>query len=479
MATSSEAIPDRGAGGRRVAVERLDRGSLSTTEVIAATLANIAPALGFYFSFTLIVGEGGLGSPLVIIAAAVAIGLVGNSVAQFAKHRPSTGSFVTFIGAGFGPYAAIVTSVFLTIGYAIGFGAIVGISGGWSHVVIQKYLSIDVPWQLLTAILTLGALALMTLGANISTKWAAISFGAEMLLLLVVSVALLIEHSSDISLKPFSPGSITSLSGFGLAFPLAVYLFVGWENSAAMAEEAKDPRRAVGLAVFSSTAIMGVTYVLLTFATLVAFGQNVKGATSDSVPFVSAADSVLGVFAVLAYLAGVTSILGCLIGAANAQARIIFNSAREGMLPSWLGAVHPTRRTPAHSLTAYCLVTLAIVYAFGWNTDPFVFFGEIATLGTIPLAFVYLATNLALVAFAKRHLPRANPLTHYVLPVLGVAAIGYPLYQIIKPGQPAPFNRYPLVALGLFIFALVYAAVLYRRDATLGERIGSVVADQD
>lgn len=455
---------------------RLRKGVLGTFDVLSSTLANIAPALGFYFSFAAIATAAGVGSPLVIIAAAVAIALVGNTLAQFARYRPSAGSFVTFIAAGMGPYAAIAAAIILVIGYIIAFGAIVGIAGGWGHLVIQKYLHADIPWQIISAAATLATLWLMIRGVALSTKWAAVFFGMELLLLVAVAIGLLID-ASHISLRPFDPGSLISLKGFGLAFPLAVYMFVGWENSAAMAEETRDPRRSVAKAVFTSTLLMGVTYTLLTFATLTSFGNSVKAATAPTVPFVTAAQSVLGVFAVLAYLAGVTSILGCLIGAANSQARILFNTAREGMVPRWIGAVHEKHGTPARSLSVYCLLTLAIVYVFGWNTDPFTFFAEIATLGTIPISFIYLVTNLALPAYSARSGQHGNPFTHIVLPILGVLAIGYPLYELVKPGQPSPYNEYPWIALGLVVFGLIYAAVLYKRNPKLGETIGSIMAE--
>ena len=60
---------------------------------------------------------------------------------------------------------------------------------------------------------------------------------------------------------------------------------------------------------------------------------------------------------------------------------------------------------------------------------------------------------------------------------LGGAAIGSPLYQLVKPGQPAPFDRYPLIAAG--VVALIWAAVAFGRNRTLGERVGSIVADAD
>jgi hypothetical protein len=66
-----------------------------------------------------------------------------------------------------------------------------------------------------------------------------------------------------------------------------------------------------------------------------------------------------------------------------------------------------------------------------------------------------------------------------VLPILGAAAIGYPLYELVKPGQPAPFDQYPLIAAGVVVAALIWGAIAYARDRTLGERVGSIVADAD
>jgi hypothetical protein len=41
------------------------------------------------------------------------------------------------------------------------------------------------------------------------------------------------------------------------------------------------------------------------------------------------------------------------------------------------------------------------------------------------------------------------------------------------------FNRYPWVALGVVVVAVIWAAVVVARDRTLGERVGAIVADDD
>ena len=70
-------------------------------------------------------------------------------------------------------------------------------------------------------------------------------------------------------------------------------------------------------------------------------------------------------------------------------------------------------------------------------------------------------------------------LRHLILQVLGVLAIAFPLYELVKPGQPHPFDTYPYISLAIIVVAVVYALILNARDRTLATRIGSIVADLD
>ncbi len=460
---------------------RLARGALSSVDVAVSTMANIGPAMSFFFGFGTIVAAAGVAAPLTVVAAAVAIALLGNTLTQFSRSQPSAGSFVTFIGRTFGPWSAITAAIVLISGYIIAVSAVVAISGGWAHTILVKYLDVSVPWQVLTLVLAAGALYLVIRGVKPTTTVAGVFFVFEMALILAVAVALLIQHGGSLNLHPFDPGRLRNgFSGLSLGFPLAVFLFVGWENSAPLAEESTDPRSNVGRAVFASIALMAVTYVLLSYVTVAAFHDDVKALGASSVPYVDAAAGVAGVLGFLAYFAGFTSIVGSLLAATNSQARILFSSGREGLLPAWVGSVTARTRTPWAALVVYVTVALGLAYVFGWGIDPVVFFGEVATLGTILIALVYLIANVALPFYYRRHHPgEVSPVKHGLLPVLGVLAIGYPLYELVKPGQPHPFDRYPYIALGVLLVAAGYAAVLNRRDRTLGERIGSVVADAE
>jgi len=479
MTTADSSLPERQS--RRAGDGRLARGVLNDVDIAAATLADMAPAMSFFFAFATIVATAGIAAPLTVIAAMIAIGLLGNTLSQFSRSRPSTGSFVTFIGSAFGGYSAVVTAVVLCTGYIIAVASVVTISGGFAETIIKHYLSITIPWQAISAVLALGALALIIAGAKPSTKVAAVLFAFQVVLLLVVAISLLAEHSGHINLKPFDPSHLhRGFSGLSLGFPLAIYLFVGWENSAALAEEHPDPRRGITRAVFSSILVVGVLYVFLSYATVVGFNDNGAALTNAQVPFITASGSVASGLEFIAYIAGFASICSCLIAATNSQARIIFSAGREGLLPSVTARLTERSKTPYVAFSIYMILALGLSYVFGWNTDPVTFFGEIATLGTILIALSYLVANLALPVYYRRFEPELfSPVKHVVLPLLGAAAIGYPLYELVKPGQPAPFDHYPLVAAGVLVVALIWGAVAIARDRTVSERVGSIVADVD
>ena len=97
------------ATSREVDESRLRRNSLTLSHIVASTLACIAPAMSFFFGFAVIVQGAGVAAPLTILTAMVAILFLTNTIAQFCRFTPSTGSFVTFTGKAFGPSAGAAT----------------------------------------------------------------------------------------------------------------------------------------------------------------------------------------------------------------------------------------------------------------------------------------------------------------------------------------------------------------------------------
>jgi amino acid transporter len=471
--------------------ERLHRGALSLIDISASTMANIGPAYSFYFGFGFLVFTAGVAAPLTIIVAGIAIAFLGNTLSQFSRAHPSTGGFISFVGKTFGGTSAVTTALLCGAGYIIAISSVFAISGGFLSDMLNYYFGWNIPWIILSVVLT-GAATVMTIrGVGVSTKLAGLFFAFEMIVLVVVSVAILIKSGGHLSLVPFEPSHITGgFSGLAAGFPLAIYLFIGWENSAALAEETGNPRRNVPRAVYMSIAMMLAGYVLFAFATVTGYGYSASKLTAQPIPFIPVAHDVTAFLGLLAYVAGFTSTIGVLISAINSQARLIFNAGREGLLPRWIGRIHARRQTPMNAI--YVFVGIASLIIIVWAVGHLIgghaqrgqmnalnFFVESSTMGTILVLVVYFLANLALPFYYRKYRPSEfNVLKHAVLPVLGMIAIGVPVYYLCKPGQSAPYDWFPYAALVVVVLAVGYGFWLNRRDPELGDRVGSIVADE-
>jgi len=469
--------------------DRLHRGALGLLDISASTMANIGPAYSFFFGFGLIVITAGIAAPLTIIAAGIAVALLGNTLSQFSRVQPSTGGFITFVGKTFGGTSAVTTALLCGAGYIIAISSVLAVSGWFLGYTLQYYLGWNIPWIILSVLLTAGAVVMMLRGVGVSTRLAGLFFGFEMLVLLVVSVVSLIKNGGHLSIAPFEPHNITKgFSGLAAGFPLAVYLFIGWENSAALAEETDNPRRNVPRAVFLSIALMLVSYVLFAYATVSGFGDNGTKLAAAPIPFITVAHGALAGLAFFAFLAGLTSTLGVLIAAVNSQARLIFNAGREGLLPRWIGKVQPSRQTPRNAIFTFVGIASALILVWALlhlvgghsgSMNGLTYFDESGTMGTILILVVYFLANLALPSYYRKFRPQEfSVVKHAVLPVLGMIAIAIPVYYLSKPPQPATYDWFPYAALIIVVVSVIYAFVLTRRDPSLAGRVGSIVADE-
>ena len=150
--------------------------------------------------------------------------------------------------------------------------------------------------------------------------------------------------------------------------------------------------------------------------------------------------------------------------------------------------MHPIRRTPVNAIITFVGFASAVtlVWALGhWigghsgSLSALNFFFESSTMGTILILVVYFLANLALPFYYRKYRPAEfSIIKHIVLPVLGMVAIAVPVYYLVKPGQPQPYDWFPYAALGVVIVSIIYSMWLVRRDPGLGDRVGSIIADE-
>jgi amino acid transporter len=465
-----------------VGESRLRRDALNASHIVSSTLASIAPAMSFFFGFAVIVQGAGLAAPLTILTAMAVILFLTNTIAEFSRFMPSAGSFVTFTGKAFGPSVGAAVSVFITFGYIVAASTVVSIAGTWIAETLKLFLGISIHWAILTVLISTGTGWLVMRGVALSTLWSGIFFYFEVGLLIVGSVLMLVAHPNFLTLAPFKFSNLTGgLSGLGAGFPLAIYLFIGWENSASLAEETENPRRDIPRVLLTCTLAIGIFYTFLAYATAVGFKMDAVALGASRLPFIDGLKSSAPALLVVAYIAGVTSILGSLIGLVNSQARILFNSGREGLLPEFLGKIHPRHQTPHSALWVFLGIAVALILGFGQlgSVAPMDYFGFAGTLGTIPIILTYMLTNLALPVFVIRyHRSELSIFRHVLLPILGTLFMLIPLWGLVQPGQAWPFNVFPWITLGALGVSVLYGMVIARVSPGLAARIGVYAADR-
>jgi hypothetical protein len=65
-----------------------------------------------------------------------------------------------------------------------------------------------------------------------------------------------------------------------------------------------------------------------------------------------------------------------------------------------------------------------------------------------------------------------------VLPIVGPVTIGVPLHDLTKSVPPTPEDWFAWTTLIFRVAAVVYAVAFVSRDPGVGERVGSIVADE-
>jgi amino acid transporter len=464
--------------------DHLKAGQLGTADVTASTVANIGPGIDFYFGFGVIAVTAGVAAPLTILAATVAVALLAFAVAEFTRAEPSAGSFITYVETGLGARAGVATALLVTVGYTVAITAVFTMSGGLVAATLSHYTSWHPWWGPFSLVLTAAAIWLTARGVKLSTAAVGGAVLVQVAIMVVVCVMVLVDQRADLSGIPFSWAHLNGgLAGLSAGFPLALFMFIGWENGPALAEESRDPRRTIPRALYISVAVAAALLVFFAYATITGFRYDVSSIGRSSVPFLTVADHYLGGTSVLAWIAGIVSVLATLVAGADSQSRMLFDGGRTRLLPAKLGQLRSRSETPVNALLFMAVAGLGIIGVW-WvsrlitgdtrSMNPVGLYAECSTMATIVILFVYFLTMLSLPVFMwRRHRDSFSPLRHVAIPALGSITLIVPFVELCQPGQPAPYSAFPFIALALAAAAAVIACLVVHRHPSTGAREGA------
>ncbi|CDG40345.1 ethanolamine permease [Asaia bogorensis] len=230
---------------------------------------------------------------------------------------------------------------------------------------------------------------------------------------------------------------IVAMGGMFAAIPFAIWFFLAIEGVAMAAEEARDPRRAIPLAYTAGV----LTLVALAFGVMVFAGGSGdwKALANLNDPLPQAMKRVVGPhspwLSMLVWL-GLFGLVASLHGIIMGFARQIFALARGGILPGFLGTLHPRFHTPHRATMAGSLIGIIAIYA-----------DDLVSIGGQPLT----ATLVTLSVFGA--------LTMYGMSMISLFVLRWREPQMER-SYKAPF--YPVLpAIALAGAAICFFAVSY------------------
>ena len=393
------------------------RTSLNRTLGLGALLAyGIGDILGagIYAVVGKVASAAGAAGWISFLAAVAVAGFTALSYAELASRYPRAGSEPFYLSKAFGS-----TGLSSLVGWVVLCSAIISIatvSHAFAGYFRGSFPAVPEP---LLIVGFLAALATLTFSGIRQTS-------AVNILCTVVEVGgllLVLAVGWNASGGTEAVAASGSLSGGMIAAgaALAFYSFVGFEDLANVAEEARNPRRDLPIAILGSLAAALVLYVLVFRTAVGAIGPE-RLAASDAplleVVVVGAPSFPAGAFtAVAVFAVSNTALLNFVT-----SSRLLYGVARQGLAPEALGAVHSERRTPHWAIVVVFVAAGALALS-GTLTN-------LAGAVSVLLLTVFFSVNASLLADRKNRTEEG-----FRAPAVTAAAglIASPLLAVFAP----------------------------------------------
>ncbi len=485
---------------QRTPATGLAREAIGLREVLFQSITHMAPAAAVAFSIPFGSPFAGGALPLSVLLALLGCLFVAISIGQLAKHLPSAGSFYTYTSRGLHP----------SVGFLVAWGyalveplvapllyIILGITvAGTLDAQFNCSICHADQWWIWALVGAALVFVLGFLGVQISTRAGTVLGIFEIGVFGALAVWLIVEadrNTFDVFTRTFANApDFEGLKGIFAGSVYTILAFIGFEAAAPLSEEAIDPRRTIKRAVVGSAILIGLFYVLTTYAAAIFFGpERFAGefvASGGGNPWDAMARTAWGAGWVLVFFAIVNSAIANSNAGANAATRTWYAMGRIRLLPSLLAQVHPRWRSPHVAVTLQLLIGIGIPLWLGFQFEPGIAFGLIATIIVGVVLAIYIAVNAACIAYYWRfQRQEANVLLHLIVPILGIiafipailTALGLP----ILPGDFIARLEHPLDKAGLVIgvaygIGVLYLIILYATNRQRVEDTGKVFLEE-
>lgn len=367
-----------------------EMGLFSASSVIAGIM--IGSGIFYIGSFVLQRSNGAPGfSLLVWVAGGIITLLAGLCYAELGAAMPKSGGAYVYLREAYGPMTAFLSgwTAFLVSSSGSISALAVGLATYFSAFWPLSGMAIKVFAVVVIVLLTV----VNCLGVKFGSLVQDVFMVGKLVPILLIAVLGLIMGTAHnpMTMSPVVSGSSGSFVGpFAIALIASLWAYEGWTNLNTVAEEIKNPRKNLPLAIV--IAITGVTlvYVIFNYALFrVLPVQTIIAA--DPKPGAVAAQVLLGNAGKAIFILGAfISIFGSCNGCVLAFPRYYYAMAKDGLFFKTFGKVHPRYKTPVPALIASAVVSILLIFTgtFSQLTTMVVFSSWVFYVLTIGSVFV-------------------------------------------------------------------------------------------
>lgn len=353
---------------------------------------------------------GALWAPL-IVALALAL-LTAGSYAELVTKYPRAGGAAVFAERAFrSPLISFLVGFSML---AAGVVSAAGLALAFAGDYLGTFIDVPVIPAALVFLALVAALNARGIRESLGSNLVMTAIELSGLVIVIVAVAVFMGGGqgdiSRVTELPEGTGAATAILGGAI---VAYYSFVGFETSANVIEEVKDPRRVYPRALFLSLITAGVMYVLVGLASSIVLSPEELQESSG--PLLAVVDAT-GVsvpswlFSLIALVAVANGALLTMIMAS----RLAFGMAEQHLLPGALARVLKNRRTPWVSILVTTVVAMGLTLV-----------GDLETLAetvVLLLLFVFLSANVSVLVLRRDRVDRPHFRVWTPIPVLGIAS---------------------------------------------------------
>jgi amino acid transporter len=347
---------------------QLKKGVFGIIGVTALGAVMMSPALGIYGNFGPMALTAGRATPFVFLLALIITLPTVICYAMVSKEIPSSGSAYTWLWETMNPFIGVWIG-WLLYGFFIiviflqpllfgllfnDFMRLLGVNAGYWCFVVSVFLSSS-----LVAVFTYR-------GVELSGKGSLVDLIVQMVIVAALAITIVISVSriGHLELTPLLPSSsIHGFPGISQALIYGILAFTGFNVISNLAEETRNPKKTIPMAMVLSCVIVGVFWIIVSWVYVIAVPiENIVAAVkSDIIPVVPIAKKYWGSGDIIIILTGMIAGLGVYIASVLGTSRVIFAMSRDGSMLRSLGKLNTRYQTPWNALHLTFFLTFIFV----------------------------------------------------------------------------------------------------------------------